>query len=781
MLVPTEWLNEFVELPSSVEELSRCITQLGLEVDTVKYPDKSIKGLKIIDVLSVETHSNDDGLHVCTLTDGEVESRVVTAATNIEPGAKYVWAPPGSRLNDGTLGTETVDGVESMGMLCSLEELGLASSSASLLKLSPSAETGSPAVETLKLDRPILELDLTPNRADCLSIIGVARDYATRTGASFEPPETSEPDYSGDDSPDVIVDEPGRCNKYVGMKIHALPIGSSSLTVQTRLAHLGIQPKTNVVDATNYVLFEQGNPLHAFDLNQMDTPVVIRCAREEEGLRTIDGSQLDLNTDDLVIADQNHPHALAGVMGGATSAVDEVTSEIFLEGAHFEPGTVRRSSSRHNLRTDSSHRFERGVDSTNVLNSMYRFVDLLLETTEGTPKVNAPTRKDNSTPSPGPIRFDPSTFQSLVGFDPDLSMESTLGRLGCEVDASEESWAITPPSYRHDLNRNEDLIEELLRMEGYNSVSSDYPALQLNESPLPERRLEDSLRDVLSSWGFNESLTFSFHAEDEYRFERPDDHVRLRNPLSREHSVLRQTLLDSLLPVFESNIEAGQTRLNLFEIGRVFRTSGEEPLKLAMLSTGPKYGEGWDEKEHSEDFYDLKGTVEALLDLTGYVPQEFVPREREGLKKNRAAAVEVRNTRIGWLGELSTGLVRVDHGDPVWATELDLSSLPEPRKTSYNPYSKQPFVKRDLDLVVNRDLYARDLRKCIEETAVWLDSLEVFDLYRGDPLPDDKKSISFRLYFRAPDRTLETEEVNDIQEDILDTLRQQFGARLRDE
>jgi phenylalanyl-tRNA synthetase beta chain len=781
MQIPTEWLEEFVELPNSTEKLTRDLTRIGLEVDGVNVPGDRVNGLKIIDILSVEPHPNNDDLTVCEISDDGGKSTVVSAASNLGTNGKYVWAPPGSSVDNRTIETENLDGVPSEGMLCSLEELGLTSSSSALLKLSDQAVTGSAATETLKLDRPILELDLTPNRADCLSLIGVARDYATFKDVPLTLPETKELDVSDTSSPNVSIEAPKRCNQYYGLSIRDVPEGSSPLWIQRRLAHMGLQPRHIVVDATNYVLFEQGNPLHAFDLDRLESPITVKNANDGVSFTTIDDTELELDGEDLVIADSNQPQALAGIMGGAISAVTDSTTDIFLEGAHFSSPGIRRTSQRHKLHTDSSHRFERGVDSENILPAMTRFVELLTEASGDPLNVDQPTKVIQDQHGTDTISFDPDSFESLIGFSPETPMETTLTKLGCETDTTGNTWQVTPPSFRHDLSRSEDLVEELLRMEGYDTIASNSPTLSLDQTPVPEFRLGQTVRETLSTLGFDETVTFSFHAEDEYRFEPVTDPIKLRNPLSKEHGVLRQTLLDTLLPVLEDNLEAGESRVSLFEIGHVFRSSGEEPLKLSMLTTGPMYEERWDDYEHSQDYYDLKGTLEVLLKRTGFDVPEFVPEDRDGMKQNRNAILTQDDTKIGWIGELADDLIQVDHNHPIYGAEIDLSTLPEPEKTSYNPYSRQPYVKRDLDLVVDADQYARDLRKSIEESARWLEKLEIFDLYRGDPLPDNKKSISFRLYFRASERTLEDTEVNEIQENILNTLRETYGASLRDE
>lgn len=781
MRIPKEWLAEYVDLPDSTETLARQLTQLGLEVEEIYRPDRKLNGLRIVAIRSTSPHPHRDDLTVCEISDEDNTHQVVSAA-NPNTKKHYVWAPPGAMLQNETIDDRNFAGTTSEGMLCSLEELGLTASSSSLLGLSASIETGVSAVDALALDSPILELDLTPNRSDCLSLLGVARDYATSKGLDVTTPEIPELTTVDTTSRSVSIEDPSRCEKYIAIEMDNLSVESTPKNIQRRLVLMGLEPRNRIVDVTNYVLYELGNPLHAFDAETLDGPISVRLSRAEESLETIDGTEIDLHDNDLIITDQSKPLALAGIMGGNESAVEQSTRSILLEGAYFTPGGIRDTSGNHKLHTESSHRFERGVDPNGVFDALKRCVDLIIGDDDTNVSVNEPTIVEKESTERPAIPFASTDFEELIGYDLDQgSIEETFDRLGCNVENGSDQLTITPPSWRHDLQRKEDLVEELIRLDGYESVGSEFPSFPIHESPDTETDVENICRLSLSNLGFKETVTFSFHSDERDEFTSDGDFSRVSNPLSEEQAVLRKTLLDNMLPIIESNLEAGETNLKLFEIGTVFQSDESHPRCLGLLVTGSLSGEHWDDYERPIDFYDLKGIIECLMQRLGYSTVDFVPDIHSGFASNRSASVTIDETVIGSIGQVIPDLLDVDHDEPCWGAELELSTLPEPEQTSYDPYSKEPYVKRDLDLVVDRNQYVRDLKQSIRKSARWLEKLEIFDLYRGEPLPSDKKSISFRLFFRASDRTLEDDEVNETQENILDTLRAKYGAYLRDE
>ncbi len=783
MRLPIDWLSEFTTVPDNPEILAEQFTHIGLEVEEILRPAENHENLKLVRLVDTAPHPNRDELTICEIDDGQSTFRVVTTAGNLNFNSRYVWAPSGSQLKNQTIEKESLGGVESEGMLCSLAELGLTGSSGSLLELSNEFDPGDDPMDVLHFDCAILDIDLTPNRADCLSILGLARDYGAFLDQKVDVPDHPSPSYDGHATPDVRIDAPDQCPKYRGMRIDRIPNGHSSPAIQRRLIQMGLQPHNPVVDLTNYVLFEEGNPLHAFDLDRLTPDIVVRKAYDEETLMTLDGTELELTSDHLVIADQNKPRALAGIMGGSSSAVTKATQQIFLEGAVFESSSIRRTGQKLKLHTDSSHRFERGVDPRNVKPSLYRFLELLKVESDGSLEIHEPSKAGMNKDEITRVSFIPESYDSLVGYSLEANtIKDTFSRLGLEIEENDGEWSVTIPSWRHDLTRPEDLIEELLRMDGYHNVKSTHPIHSVAQSPTPSLRYSKTARNILARSGFNETVTFSFHSKNGARVSGKESFRQVTNPLSEEHAVLRQSILDSIVPVYQKNYEAGDDNIRLFEIGRVFpEDSEDEPEYLGIIASGNVNAEQWDQHHRTFDFYDLKGIIEQVLRANGHQSVDTIPDGQTGFEPNRCAQVSVEGVGIGHIGQIRSSIFDFNLDTPCWGAELNLSALPQTESISYNSFSKEPFVKRDLDLVVDQSTYARELLKSIREAGKWLERIEIFDLYRGDPLPDDKKSISFRLYFRANTRTLSDKEVNETQETILNELRSNHGASLRDE
>lgn len=785
MYLPLDWLGEYVDLSDHPRTLARDLTQLGLEVEEVFNPADQLENLRIVELESIEPHPHNHQLNLVKIYDGSQKKQVITAASNLSPDKHYPWAPPGSCLRGETVKSQTFEKIESQGMLCSLEELGLTASSTGLLELSSEAPLGTPAVDLLHLDQPIFVLDVTPNRSDCLSLVGVARDYAAAKQKSLRLPDPPELNPTGDCSVSVEITAPQRCFKYFGLEIDNVPL-RSSINIQRRLVQVGLQPRNLAVDATNYVLFEQGNPLHAFDANRLRGDITVRLGEATETLETIDGTSIDLTPEDLVIADSQGPRALAGLIGGASSAVSADTNRILVEGAYFTPNGIRRTSQHHNLRTASSYRFERGVDPGNVMNAMERYVQLLSSNSDLDLILKGPANTVVQSPESPSVAFHPKKYSRLVGesLNKEL-MKSSFKSLGCRIDDNDDNkevWKLIPPTWRHDLRREEDFVEELLRLSGYTEISSNFPSIPLDESPAPEVSKTQFIRRTLSTWGFNEAITFSFHSRDNQRLSNGTSSMTVANPLSDEHEVLRRSLIDSLLPALERNVEAGAESVKLFETGRVFKSSSSrEPTHVALLASGAFNREKWDSYHRPFDFYDLKGIIKLLLEQCGYNELNFRPIKRDGFVSSHTAEVSYMNTRLGCLGKIKPDILRVKLDESCWGAEINLSQLPEAPAVEFSSFSREPYVKRDLDLVVDGNLYAGELRQTIEDAGRWIERIEIFDVYRGDPLPSDQKSVSFRLYFRASNRTLSDEEVNEVQETILDRLRDDYGAGLRDE
>ncbi len=784
MRLLTDWLSEFTTIPDRTGPLADRLTDIGLEVDEVLRLDRAIENVVTARVVEAEYHPDRRDWTICHIESDGREARVVTAAPGVRPNQTYLWAPPGARIPEMDVESEEFRGVSSEGMLCSSRELGLTEEAQTLLRVPDEIPTGRPAVEVLDLRHPILELDLTPNRSDCLSHLGVARDFAAAEDQSLNDPRPeSLPDGPPSDW-EIRIDSPEDCWAYTGAEVTGVVVDDAEFSVQKRILKMGYRPLNNLVDLTNYALFEVGHPLHPFDGDKLHSPVVVRRASSGETLETLDGQQRELSTGDLVIADEEAPRALAGVMGGTSTQVDVSTDHLLLEAAYFDPGRIRSAASRHKLRTEASHRFERGTDEKQFDRCLARCLELIEQDpaqVQDELTVHRPVQAREKTAEPVRISLREDRFEELIGYG--LSAEdksSRLKRLGIDLEAENGAWECTPPSWRTDLHRPEDLVEEIVRLDGYENIPVSYPSLTIERTPTPEEDPEEDLRSFLAASGFHETLNFSFVGPSAHPFSDEGELRTLDNPLSRTRSTMRQSLLGGLLQTLERNVETGYEDLRLF--GRVFPGAQRvEPLHLGLIATGRLHESEWHEQGRLFDFYDLKGLIQAMLARLGYESIDVTPGQQTGFKHERTGRIEVNGSHVGGLGEVQPELVEARIEQPVWAGELDLSSLPPIPTPRYETFSTQPVIKRDLDLVVDRDQTVGPMRRCIREEARWLQNLQIFDVYTGDPLPEDKKSVSFTLYFQAPERTLSDREANQVQERILDALRDQFGAYLRDE
>ncbi len=789
MRILTDWLAEFVELPSKTEDLARRLTDIGLEVDATLDLAHLNRGVLSARVEEISPHDSRSDLKICQVNDGSRSCQVVTAAPQVQAGKTYLWAPPGSFLNGEQVETRKFAGHDSEGLLCSSRELGLTTDAQTLLNLPEKIKPGQPASKILDLEAPILELDLTPNRSDCLSHLGVARDFAAAENLDLKDPRpNSLPAGVAETDLEVKIEAPEACWSYTAVPVSGVKVAESSFEIQKKILKMGLRPLNNIVDITNYTLFEVGHPLHPFDADRLQLPVIVRYARQAEKLTTLDDEKRQLAQEDLVIADARRPQALAGVMGGAYSQVSASTNRILLEGAYFEPTGIRSSAQDHKLSTEASHRFERGVDPENYDRCLARCLQLFEQDPaqdEEQLQINkSVTCRAKDAPQIR-IPYKPELFEQIIGYEVGPEKTSNqLEKLGLNVQENKREWQVDVPAWRSDLRRPEDLVEEVVRLQGYEQIPVTYPRLNSERTPDHEERLESKVRNFLVNQGYSENINFSFLGPDEHRFaEVPgEESLHLANPLAVTQKTMRQTLLDSLFTSFEDNFAAGNEELSLFEIGRVFPGKSEaEPLHLAILSHTHIYEQHWDDSNRYQDFYDLKGLLEKLFAQLHLPRFELKTVELPGMMPEKSTRIVVADRQVGKLGRISEDLLSYDYPGPVLGAELNLDGLPEPRPRSYSKFSTQPPVKRDLDLVVDLDQQVEPLEKTIRTTADWLEEINLFDLYQGEPLPAGKKSLSFRLLFRAEDRSLSDDEVNNIQDKILSTLQDKYNAQLRDE
>ncbi|MDI3280946.1 MAG: phenylalanine--tRNA ligase subunit beta, partial [Bacillota bacterium] len=797
MRVSYQWLLEYVECELSPEELAEVLTGAGLAVEEIERPGGQMRGVVVGRLAAVEDHPRSDHLKVCQVEVGRGERlQVVSGAPNLAVGALVPVILPGGRLPDGrAIETAEFRGVTSQGMLCSGAELGLEKESPGVLIL----EEGRPGEDVrplLGLDDAVLVLELTTNRADCWSMVGVAREVSALTGARLRLPPTEVPEEKGppvEELARVEVWEPELCPRYTGRVLEVRAIAPSPLWLQRRLRAAGLRPINGVVDVTNYVMLELNQPLHAFDYDALaQRTVIVRRARPGEELVTLDGQARKLAETMLVIADPEKAVGLAGVMGGANSAISSATRRVFLEGAWFDATNIRRTAKALGLRSEASGRFERGIDPEGVRTALNRAARLMAEIGAARP-VPGVLDLYLRPAAPVTIRLRPDKVNFFLGTH--LSRDEVAGYLrrlpGLTVEEQGEEWLVRVPSFRRDLEAEIDLVEEVARLYGYHRIPETIP---FGLAPAPGltavQAKEEELRRVMVGCGFNEVVTYSLTSPRVFDLLRlPEGHparraVSLLQPLSEEQTILRTLLFPSLLEVAGRNASRQQEDQFLFELGRIFLPAGpgelpRERRTLAGILTGRFARRHWTGSEREADFYDARGVVERLCQHLGLACR-FVAAQEPYLHPGRAARVLTqRGEELGVVGELHP-LIRaaLDLPHRLYLFELDaelLLTAPRP-EIQYRPLPRFPAVKRDLALVVDEEIPAAEVAAVLKEAGgELLASLEVFDLYRGAPVEEGRKSLAFSLSFQAPDRTLTDAEVDRILTGMVSAAAEKLG------
>lgn len=789
------WLRELADPKVDTARLVEQLTMAGLEVDSVAPAAPPFSGVVIAQVLKVSPHPNADKLKVCQVDVGAKILQVVCGASNVYAGMKAPLAQVGAELAGGLKIAQTkIRGVESSGMLCSASELGLVESASGLWELPQEAPVGEDLRAWLDLDDVIIEVDLTPNRADCLSVEGIAREVAQLFRIDWRPVAVDPvAPVCADRLPiHVSAEACPACPRYLGRLIRGINSAATTpMWMQERLRRSGIRSLGPVVDVTNYVLLELGQPLHAFDAACLNGGIQVRMGRRGEKLALLNGQQIELTEDSLVIADEQRPLALAGIMGGRDSAVSSITLDVFLECAFFAPAAILGRARRYGLHTESSHRFERGVDPALQARALERATRLLLEIVGGQPGPVVEVCSPAHLPKRLPIRLRRERVEALLGMAMAATeIEEILGRLGMQVEpVSAGEWQVTPPSFRFDIAIEADLIEELARVHGYERLPIRTPALPDYFQPVQERKLPLArLQDLLVDLGYQEVITYSFVDASLQAKLTPDlEPVVLANPISQEMGVMRTTLWTGLLNAALYNLNRQQARVRLFEAGlRFYREAGHirQEKRLAGLAVGPVAPEQWAQPARPVDFYDVKADVEALLRLTGrQANYRFVSAEHPALHPGQAAAIVDQNSgqRQGWVGMLHPVLAE-ELGFPqnVFLFELNQAILEDKEIPKFKPLSKYPSVRRDLAVVVREQVYAQELLDAIAQTLPEsLVKVVLFDVWRGEGLAEGEKSLGFGLIFQHPERTLTDAEVDRMVAQVLQRLTDQFQARLR--
>ncbi|MDQ3916408.1 MAG: phenylalanine--tRNA ligase subunit beta [Actinomycetota bacterium] len=794
MRVSLNWLREFVDVDVPLATLKEMLDLSGTKVERIHNPAEGIEGVVVAQVQEIEAHPNADNLSMVVVSTGDGSQRVVCGARNFAVGDKVALARVGSAVPGTTITERRIRGETSAGMLCSASELGLSKDHSGLLILPPDAPLGEDVVRTLGLADSVFELEITPNRPDCMSVFGVAREVAALTGNELKPPrvvDATDPELPQPVS--VEIDDATGCPRYLGRWIAGVEIGPSPQWMASRLVAAGIRPVSNVVDVTNYVLMELGHPLHAFDAGKVaEGHVVVRRARKGERLQTLDDADRELHPDDLLIADPAKPLALAGVMGGAGSEVSGSTTDVILESAYFDHASIAYTSRRHGLRTEASARFERGADPEAVPGAAARAAQLLAEIAGG----NAGYPVWDEYPAPverRSIALRPHRTPRVLGVDvPAERQVRHLQSVGIDAVETEGVIRAVVPTWRPDLTREVDLVEEVVRLHGIDRVPSTLPpgrAGALTEAQRFDRRLRRSL----AALGLREAWTESFLGPKELDDLGLDgDHpardlVRLMNPMAEDKPALRTTLLPGLLRAAARNVAHRADGVALYEVARVYEPSGEDlPVEadvLGVVMAGRRRPQTWRGPDAPWDFFAAKGLLEALLRSLDLPSPAFSPATGMPFHPTRSATVTLGTTVAGAFGELHPDVCdRFDVYEGTVAFELALAPLAAalPPRVKVDELPKFPPLLIDLAVVVDEDVPAGTVAGIVRAVgAPDVTSARLFDLYRGEQLPEGRKSLAFALEIRASDRTLTDEEALTVRDRIVAALSDRVGAELR--
>ena len=790
MILSESWLREWVNPDLDTHELAHRLTMAGLEVDAVTPLAEGLSGVVVAEIVAAQQHPDADKLRVCSVNTGSDTVQIVCGAPNAEVGLKAPLAQPGAKLPGGVkIKKAKLRGVESQGMLCSAAELTLSDDHDGLLALASDAPVGTDISEYLNLDDRLIEIGLTPNRADCLSVLGVARDLAVVVDLPFSDEEAVPVEPMISETFPVTVLSPEKCPRYLGRVIKDVDINRPTpLFMVERLRRSGIRSIDPVVDITNYVMLEIGQPLHAFNLEALEGGIVVREAQPNEALTLLDGQARDMIEGTLMIADEVKPLAMAGIMGGQGSGVDKQTRHLFLEAAFFTPELMAGRARHYGLHTDASHRYERGVDPELPYRAIERATTLLLEWVGGKPGPITDISATEHLPPRAGVTLRASAIEAMLGIEVSADeVTRILKGLGFEVvhDAAAQEWCCTAPSWRFDMGLEADLIEEIARIFGYDNIPTQpvQGASQAGANSEATASLAE-IRYRLVSRGFNEAITFSFVSPGAQALFNPDwVPVSLKNPISSDLAVMRTSLLPGLAGAAAHNIKRQTTRIRLFETGLRFlpQDSGlAQTPTLALILCGARSPEGWSTQSDAVDFYDLKGEIEALL-AAAAMPLVFRPAVRPGLHDGQTAEVMVGETVIGVAGRLHpTAASELDLPDKTFVAELDLAEVLQRAMPDYHDISRYPEVRRDLAVVLDKQVAASAAVDLVKAAAgEYLADVVVFDLYEGEGVAENEKSLAMGLTFRDQSRTLTDEEVSNALTQVIDSLTEKLGARLR--
>jgi len=802
MKISLNWLKQYVPVDISATELADKLTMAGMEVEGVTERFQYLDSVVVGKIIEVSPHPNADKLRLCQVSTGEQTISIVCGAPNAETGMKVPCALPGAVMPSGlAVKKSTIRGEKSAGMLCSETELELGLDQSGLMVLNDELKEGSPLNTALNLSDTVLEIDLTPNRPDCLSFIGIAREVATMVDHPVSLPEIKLPPASDkiSDLTSVTIKNADLCPRYAARLITDITVGPSPFWLQDRLLAIGLKPINNIVDITNFVMMETGQPLHAFDFDRLaENRIVVRASQDKEPFTTLDEKERQLPENTLMICDGEKPVAVAGVMGGMNSEIEKHTTRVLLESAYFNPISIRKTAKKLTLNTDASHRFERGVDPDGTVTALNRAAQLIAEIGNG--------QLVDGIIDEHPL---PSSTSEII-----LSVDRTNKHLGTDLDQAqisrylqsvefkvevkdEKSLSVIAPTFRVDVSRPEDLMEEVARLWGYNNIKTTFPKISgVTNLPNQSSQIKNQIKDVMAGYGFSESITYSFigkDACDRLNLAENDERRRMLdilNPISEDQSVMRTSLVPGLLGAMHRNLSHQIKNLKFFELGKTFISNGQaqQPTEIEMLAglwTGIRSDTTWHGKPVACDFYDLKGVLE---DFFHYFKMEQVSfsKAKNDLcsytKAGHTAEILINGSSLGLIGEVSPEVLKnFSIKQPAFIFEINVNTLVSNLLGTkmFVPIPKFPFTDRDITLIVDNNVQAGDILEKVrlfEEKL--MEDICILDVYSGKPIPDEKKSISLRIVYRSYTETLSDQQVNLVHQQLTDRIIQKFDATL---
>ncbi|MFO1392635.1 MAG: phenylalanine--tRNA ligase subunit beta [Steroidobacteraceae bacterium] len=791
MRVSIDWLSEWLGTKPEPRELAAGLTMAGLEVEAVEPAAPPLPGVIVGEILERAKHPDADSLSVCKVSTGTDVVQIVCGAPNARAGMKAPLATIGAKLPGGMeIRKAKLRGVESFGMLCSARELGLSEDAAGLMELPAEAPTGAALSDALSLDDMILEVNLTPNRGDCMGMLGIAREAALLTGATLGgPAAVAVPPQSQDRFP-VGLEAGAGCARFAARVVRGVRADAQSpLWMRERLRRAGLRPISAIVDVTNYVMLELGQPMHAYDLRELEGGIVVRRARAGETLRLLDGRDVTLDESVLVIADRAKPLGLAGIMGGEHSGISATTTDVLLEVAFFLPDAVAGRGRRYGLVTDASQRFERGVDPTLQERAIERATQLLLECAGGVPGPTAVTERAGEPPPRRSISFRPDRARRVIGASvSDDAMAGIFAKLGMAMGRTASAWQVTVPPWRFDLGVEEDLIEEIARVHGFDEIPETDASVRESMPSLTERRVaSEAAADMLVQRGYHEAITYSFVDPAVQSLFAPDEPaLALANPIAADLAVMRVSLWPGLVKALVENQRRQQSRVRLFEIGRRFNQPGgrlTEVSVIAGIAAGTALPEQWGARAEPVDFFDVKADVEALLSATGARGDfRFVPAQHVALHPGQAARILRDDRPVGWLGRLHPEIEgRLDLTYSALVFEIETESGLAAVVPQHREISRFPAVRRDIAVIVEESVPVDALLDRIRASAgALLTDLVVFDIYRGAGITSGRKSIAIGLNLQDISRTLTDVDTDAVVAQVVRDLEREHGATIRD-